>query len=122
MGKPFSSPRQLQREAGQLLATVNDRFKQHGLSLDIGKLDLALISKNQRTSKRYRDESKTWKVTWAGKVLTNQGTTTWLGFHLDPFLNWRAHVRIRNQQGLYRQHKVGRFMQRWGIKRQLARW
>jgi hypothetical protein len=28
---PFSSPRQLQSEAGQLLDTVNDRFKQHGL-------------------------------------------------------------------------------------------
>jgi hypothetical protein len=118
---PFISPRQLQREAGQLLGTVNDRFKQHGLSLDIGKLEIAFISKNKPTSKRYRDESKKWKVTWGGKVLANQGTTRWLGFHLDPFLNWRAHVRIRVQQGLYRQHTVARFMQRWGIKRQLAR-
>jgi hypothetical protein len=44
---PFTSPRQLQREAGQLLDAVKDRFEQHGLSLDIGKLDIAFISKNR---------------------------------------------------------------------------
>jgi hypothetical protein len=49
---PFSSPRQLPPEAGQLLDTVNDRLKQYGLSLDTGKLEIAFISKNKRTSKR----------------------------------------------------------------------
>jgi hypothetical protein len=60
-------------------------------------------------------------VNWGGKLLTIQDTTRWLGFYLDPFLNWRAHVKIRVQQGLWRQPKVARFMQRWGINRKLAR-
>jgi hypothetical protein len=34
---------------------------------------------------------------------------------------WRSHVNRRIQQGLYRQQKVSRFMQRWRIDRRLAR-
>jgi hypothetical protein len=93
----------------------------HGLSLDIGKLDVAFISRNTQTSKRFKIDSKRWKVNWGGKLLTIQDTTRWLGFYLDPFLNWRAHVKIQVQQGLLRQQKVARFMQRWGINRELAR-
>jgi ribonuclease HI len=118
---PFSSPRQLQRDSSRLLDAVKEQFEGHGLLLDTGKLEVAFISKNTRTSKRFREESKKWKVEWGGKILTLQGTTRWLGFYLDPFLNWRSHVQIRIQQALFRQQRVSRFMQQWGIKRQLAR-
>jgi hypothetical protein len=57
MAIQFTSPRQLQREAGKLLDAVKDWFK-HGLSLDTGKLEIVFISKNKRISKRYRGESK----------------------------------------------------------------
>jgi ribonuclease HI len=118
---PFSSPRQLQRDSSRLLDAVKEQFEGHGLLLDTGKLEVAFISKNTRTSKRFREESKKWKVEWGGKILTLQDTTRWLGFYLDRFLNWRSHVQIRIQQALFRQQRVSRFMQRWGIKRQLAR-
>jgi hypothetical protein len=109
---PFSSPQQVQRDSHRLLDAVKDRFEMHGLSLDIGKLEVAFISRNTQTSKRFKIDSKRWKVNWGGKPLTIQDTTRWLGFYLDPFLNWRAHVKIRVQQGLWRQQKVARFMHR----------
>jgi hypothetical protein len=74
----------------------------HGLSLDTGKLEVAFISRNTQTSNRFKIDSKRWKVNWGGKLLPIQDTTRWLGFYLDPFLNWRAHVKIRVQQGLWR--------------------
>jgi hypothetical protein len=43
---PFSSPQQLQRDSHRLLDAVKDRFEMHGLSLDIGKLEVAFISRN----------------------------------------------------------------------------
>jgi hypothetical protein len=48
---PFSSPQQLQRDSHRLLDAVKDRFEMHGLSLDIGKLEVAFISRNTQTSK-----------------------------------------------------------------------
>jgi hypothetical protein len=48
---PFSSPQRLQRDSHRLLDAVKDRFDMHGLSLDIGKLEVALISRNTQTSK-----------------------------------------------------------------------
>jgi hypothetical protein len=118
---PFSSPQQLQRDSHGLRDAVKDRFEMHGLSLDIGKLEVAFISRNTQTSKRFKIDSKRWKVKWGGNLLMIQDTTRWLGFYIDPVLNWRAHVKIRVQQGLWRQQKVARFMQRWGINRKLAR-
>jgi hypothetical protein len=117
----FSSPQRLQRESYRLLDAVKDRFEMHGLSLDTGKLEVAFISKNTRTSKQFKIESKRWMVNWGGKLLTIQDTTPWLGFYLDPFLNWRGHVKFRVQQGHWRQQKVARYMQRWRINRKLAR-
>jgi hypothetical protein len=96
------------------------RFELHGLSVDTGQLEVAFISSNTQTSKRFKIDSKRWTVNWGGILLTIQDTTRWLGFYLDPFLNWRAHVQIRVQQGLWRQQKVARFMQRGGINRKLA--
>jgi ribonuclease HI len=93
----------------------------HRLSLDIGKLDVAFISRNTQTPNRFKIASKRWKVNWGGKLLTIQDTTRWLGVYLDPFLNWHAHIKIRVQQGLWRQQKVARFMQCWGINSKLAR-
>jgi hypothetical protein len=54
---PFSSPQQLQRESHRLLDAVKDKFEMHGLSLDTGKLEVAFISKNTRTSKQFKIES-----------------------------------------------------------------
>jgi hypothetical protein len=118
---PFSSPQQLQRDSHRLLDAVQDRFEMHGLSLDTGKLEIAFISKNTQTSKRFKIDSKRWKVNWGRKLLMIRDSTRWLGCYLDPFLNWQAHVKIRVQQGLWRQQNVARFMQRWGINSKLAR-
>jgi hypothetical protein len=100
---PFNSPRQLQSDSSRLLDAVKEQFEGHRLSLDTGKLEVACISKNTRTSKRFREESQEWTVELGGKVLTLQDTTPWLGFYLDRFLNWRSHVQIRIQQALFRQ-------------------
>jgi hypothetical protein len=91
----------------------------------IGRIPLPRLTQTSRNNiiRKYicQSLSKRWKVNWGGKLLTIHDKTRWLGFYLDPFLNWRAHVKIRVQQGLWRQQKVARFMQRWGINRKLAR-
>jgi hypothetical protein len=117
---PFNSPRQLQRDSSRLLDAVKEQFEGHGLLLDTGKLEVAFILKNARTLKRFRQQSKKWKIEWGGTILSLQDNTPRLSPNLDPFLNWRSHVQIRIQQALLRQQKVSRFIQRWGIKRQLA--
>jgi hypothetical protein len=55
------------------------------------------------------------------ETINDTGYTRCLGFYLDLFINWRAHIKIRVQQGLWRQQKVPKFMQRWGINRRLVR-
>jgi hypothetical protein len=66
---------QLQRDSHRLLDAVKDRFEMHGLSIDIGKLEVAFISRNTQTSKRFKIDSKRWNVNWGGKLPTIQDTT-----------------------------------------------
>jgi hypothetical protein len=49
-----------------------------------------------------------------------QDTTRWLGFYFDPFLNWRAQIKIQMQQELWRQQEVARFMQCEAINKKLG--
>jgi hypothetical protein len=85
---------------------VNDRFKILTLSVDIGKLDSAFILGNIQTSKEFKIGCKSWKLNWEGKLLTIQDTTRWVGFFLDPFLNWKAHVKFGVELGLWQYQKV----------------
>jgi hypothetical protein len=55
---PFSSPRQLQGDSSRLLDAVKEQFEGHGLLLDTCKLEVAFISMNTRTSKRFREVSQ----------------------------------------------------------------
>jgi hypothetical protein len=59
---------------------------------------------------------------WHGKMIQfNRGSTRWLGYHLDWYMNWHTHVDICVQRALWKQQQTRRFMAAHGINRKLAR-
>jgi hypothetical protein len=105
-----------------LLDQIQAVFRKHGMTLDEKKTEIAVIYKANQKRKQWEKDANRWSMPWNDTVLKfNKGTTRWLGFYLDRFLNWRAHIDTCVQRALWKQQQVRRFMAAYGINRKRAR-
>jgi hypothetical protein len=89
----FNDRNSLAIKIRKLLDQIQSVFRKHGMTLDEKKIELAIIYKANQNRKQSETEANRWSMKWNNTAIKfNRGMTRWLGFHIDRYLNWRAHI------------------------------
>jgi hypothetical protein len=95
-----------------------------GFRLDEDKTEITWFFSSGRPGHKAYHEAKQWKLDWWDvhrSFHRHSKPMRWLGFYLDPRLDWRDHTRLRLALGHHRIATASRVMKANGVPRRIAR-
>jgi hypothetical protein len=117
LGLAFVEIQYLQQDVTEVKAT----FKNYGLQ---DRFEVAWIHRLERPGTAIKIKARRWSLTMDGKTHRYNPKAQgpgWLGFRIDPRLDWKQHVSWRLALGRYHLGTVSRVLTAVGVKRSLAR-